>query len=528
MLRLVALSTLLSSLLSAAAYACGCFTPPDPTVPVVQAGEKILFAVKEGQVTAHVQVQYQGDAAEFGWLLPLPSVPTLELGIDELFTQLTLATQPKYRMVVVPDRSCNGGGSAGGSSSSGGAGGSGGSSGSVDAGSGGVVVVQDSVGPYDYAVLKADAKTEMLAWLAANHYFVPAGTDDSVAPYIHSGAFFLALKLRSGQSTGDLQPVVLRYASDVGMIPITLTSTGATENMGVQVWMLGQGRAIPRNYHHTVLNDAVVDWRSAGANYQDVIIRAAGEAPGKHTFVTEYAGTSALLRDRLAPAWRFGVQSELAAQPDASAFRQYLLTHGFTYGTTLQTIVERAGAFDAAARAQEVWDRVVTPTRNAQALLDASPVLTRLYTTISPTDMNRDPVFSFNPELPGVGFVHQAEMRVSCTGPYQESTAVLHTEQGWTVPFPAGRFAQPGIDLEAIPASLRIEVLDEEGPPAVVTDNTPMIAAATHLVVPPVGVVPQTQPAAGGRGFGCSITGAGVALLAAVLLLARASRSRAG
>ena len=101
----------------------------------------------------------------------------------------------------------------------------------------------------------------MLQWLNDNRYFVPVGTDDSVAPYIRPGAFFLALKLRPGKSAGDLQPVVLRYASDVGMIPITLTSTGASENMGVQVWMLGDGRAIPRNYHHTVLNDAVIDWR---------------------------------------------------------------------------------------------------------------------------------------------------------------------------------------------------------------------------------------------------------------------------
>src|SRR4051794_39605668 len=95
--------TLLSSaavlFCSQRAEACGCFTPPDPTVPVVQAGERILFAVQNGEVTAHVQVQYSGaSGAEFGWLLPLPSVPTLELGTDELFAQLTSTTQPRYRM----------------------------------------------------------------------------------------------------------------------------------------------------------------------------------------------------------------------------------------------------------------------------------------------------------------------------------------------------------------------------------------------------------------------------------------------
>src|SRR5262245_59985115 len=80
------------------ASACGCFTPPDPSVPIVQAGERILFSIDNGTVTAHIQIQYAGDAKDFGWLLPLPSVPApLQLGTDELFTTLISNTQPKYR-----------------------------------------------------------------------------------------------------------------------------------------------------------------------------------------------------------------------------------------------------------------------------------------------------------------------------------------------------------------------------------------------------------------------------------------------
>jgi hypothetical protein len=315
-LALSLLCSLAVVLWSQRSEACGCFTPPDPTVPIVQAGERILFAVQNGEVTAHIQVQYSGaSGAEFGWLLPLPSVPTLELGTDELFAQLTFTTQPRYQMNTVLGPDCRPvfatGGAAGG-----GTGGFADAGTSVGADGGAVInplVVQDSVGPYDYAVLRADSKTAMLEWLTQNRYFVPVGTDDSVAPYIRPGAFFLALKLRAGNTTGDLLPVVLRYSSDLGVIPITLTSTGATENMGVQVWMLGTGRAIPRNYNHTVINDAVIDWPSSGANYNDVIIRAVGEAPGKHTFVTEYAGPSSVMSNVLTSAGRFGTRAELAA-----------------------------------------------------------------------------------------------------------------------------------------------------------------------------------------------------------------------
>src|SRR5262245_5769004 len=197
------------------AQACGCFVPPDPSVPVVQAGERIAFAMEGGQVTAHVQIQYAGTASEFGWLLPLPSVPTLELGTDELFAQLTNTTQPKYKLNRVYEGNCSfdpskfrGGGI--GAPQASGAGGDATNAPPADEKS--VLVVEDSIGPYDYAVLRADSKDEMLKWLNDNRYFVPAGTDSAVNPYIHPGAYFLALKLKSGSQAGDIQPVVLHYA----------------------------------------------------------------------------------------------------------------------------------------------------------------------------------------------------------------------------------------------------------------------------------------------------------------------------
>src|SRR4029077_11883840 len=115
---------------------------------------------------------------------------------------------------------------------------------------GGPVVEQASIGPYDFAVLKADDETALLTCLHDNRYFVPTGTMTAVQPYIHPGGYFLALKLAGGQTTGDIAPIVLHYASDLPMIPITSTSVGAVENMGILVWVLGEARAIPRNYYH--------------------------------------------------------------------------------------------------------------------------------------------------------------------------------------------------------------------------------------------------------------------------------------
>jgi hypothetical protein len=505
------------------AAACGCFTPPDPSVPVVQAGERIAFALQNGQVTAHIQIQYQGNATDFGWLLPLPSVPTLELGTDELFTQLTAQTQPKYKLNTVYNGNCSfgpngraGGGFAPGAPTANAT--QGPTDGTTDPSP---LVYQNSVGPYDYAVLKADSKDDMLNWLAQNRYFVPAGTDDTVAPYIHPGAFFLALKLKSGNSAGDIQPVVVHYASDLPMIPIVLTSVAAKPDMGIQVWMLGNGRAIPRNYYHTVINDAKLDWLNGAQNYNDVIIAATKEAEGRHTFVTEYAGTSIIMRNLLNSPGRFGSGTDLAAQPDEISFVQYLNSHGYAYTSQLtgtlahyipvpdtltQQGITAANFYQSISYwlgsyrqqnpsafvgyttdyrptqiASDILDRVVMPTLKAGALFDEAPYLTRLYTTLSPENMNKDPVFSYNASLPVYNNIHTGTLTYECSffGSDNPSTtpAIITTEEGWTVDFPSGTgplqsSSASGFSPPPGPYSERVEILGEEGAPQVVTDNS--------------------------------------------------------
>src|SRR5262249_21374216 len=162
------------------------------------------------------------------------------------------------------------------------------------------------------------------------------------------------------------QPVVVKYASDLPMIPITLTSVAAQPDMGIQVWLLGAGRAIPRNYAHTILDDAQIDWFNGARNYTDVVVRATREAAGRHTFVTEYAGPSNVMVGLLDPPGRFGTQAELAAQPTKDAFINYLYTHGYALGgsfpSPLAAILTGAGSYDGHALAAEVFERVVEPT----------------------------------------------------------------------------------------------------------------------------------------------------------------------
>ena len=561
------------------ADACGCFVPPDPTVPIVQAGERILFARENGIITSHVQVQYAGPAEEFGWLLPLPSIPEMELGTDETFAQLIAQTQPTYRL----DRQYNGdcpfdpfrnGGFGGGAGSPDSA-----SEGDDGGGDGTPLVLRDAIGPYDFAVLKADDKQDMLDWLDENGFFVPAGTDNAVDPYIRPGAYFLALKLLSGEDTGDLQPVVINYESDLPMIPIILTSVAADPDMGVQVWVLGEDRAIPRNYNHTKINDAALDWLNAGANYVDVVTDAVDEIEGHHSFITEYAGTSGVMVDILDYQGRFGNLGELATKDTVVDYVQYMNDTGFALFTNSQfgfspqyssqvlnvlqkhfpmpqALIDEEIApadyywniyyylvydreenpekyadldedFDPTLVTDELRERFVEPTLKAGELFRNNPYLSRMFTTLSPNEMTKDPVFSFSPDLPEVSNVHTGTLTYYCNlvaDPRLDNTpAILETEQGFELVFSDGTGESSIGALDAnnfyteidMPQSHFQEVLYEEGEAEVVIDNTKAIAKA---------LADARDGGSGGCSVGGKNNGAGALFLLLALVALRRKR----
>lgn len=544
---------------SSSAEACGCFAPPSPAEPVIQAGERILFAVDEGKVIAHIQIQYSGQAKDFGWLVPLPSVPVVKVGTNELFTALLETTAPSYTVRQTFSRLGCGSGSPL-------AFGCGAYAPVANRGVGGgpelepvkptPVVVRDSVGAFEYAVLKADDRTEMFTWLSDNRFFVPAGTQDAVGPYVHPGAYFLALKLKATATTGDITPIVLEYPAALPMIPLILTSVGATPDMGVQVWLLGSGRAIPRNFHHVVPNEAQLD-RVATDGYAKLLRAAIASAPNKHGFVTEYAGPSALMVGQVVPAPRFGTEEALASNTTPDSFVRALTNGGFVDGTTRafpvvvrqellkafpyppgfaaegvteqqfldaidfylgtyrQQHPEQFGAnytvaFDPVVLARAIFEQHVKPMRELEALFTRFPKLTRMVTILSPEDMTKDPVFSFSATLPDVKRDHETISEAGCGNPVVTTDEGIHFE---TTSFDGS----PGI--QTAPA-LRIETLSEEGPPTVVTDNRDAIQQALTPNAPPSGAAQQPATSSG-----CSVA-VDPALLGLALVLRSLRRRR--
>jgi hypothetical protein len=216
------------------ASACGGFFCT--TTPIDQSGERIIFTVNgDNTITAVVGIEYAGAAEDFSWLLPVPSVPTLDVADTISIDLLQQATTQQYTQ---PQNLCDGlydfmGGFGGG---------------------GGDGVITGNVGPYDYAILDEDDVDFIVDWLRTNGYQVTDPMIPLIAHYVAIDMLFLAMKLSQDAEVGDIQPVVLTYESVHPMIPLRLTAVASTPAMPVLVWIFGEAQYVPENYVHAAID----------------------------------------------------------------------------------------------------------------------------------------------------------------------------------------------------------------------------------------------------------------------------------
>jgi MYXO-CTERM domain-containing protein len=199
------------------------------------------------------------------------------------------------------------------------------------------------------------------------------------------------------------------------------------------------GRAIPENYNHVKLNLAAIDWISRGSNYRDVVARAADEGSG-NAFTTEFSGPADIFRGQIDPGFdlsqleraedvntligatsnrNLGTMSEVAGILLEAIGSENLSNAGITEDQFLQCPLCFQGRFpnipvDGMAAADAIRERVTEPLTELQSLADRFSDVTRLYTLISPEEMNLDPIFSYRDDLPDVSNVHQATIVRDC------------------------------------------------------------------------------------------------------------------
>lgn len=495
---------------TSAAKACGGFFC-SLQQPVDQAAERILFTKEGDEMVTHVQIQYTGPSENFSWILPVPSVPELGVGSDILFQNLRNTTRPQFSINVTTEGECRSRGniffgpvptSADVAQS-------------VRAESASVEILsQENVGPFETVVLQGDDPATVKQWLIDNGYDVPPDVDPLLTPYIENKMPLLALKLQKGRNDGDLQPITMRYKAEQPMIPIQLTAVAATEDMDIQVWVLGEKRAIPLNYPHVKINESRVDWLNGGQNYRSLVTEAMNEAGGQG-FVTEYAGnsniidTSQILPEGFQPErlrllsrpLEFARMAQLlfdqlpgqnqerylsfieryiakpteASNIDDESFYNNLYAHSELFNRAEITV-------NTAAAIQELEETFVQPGQEIKKLFQKHGYLTALYTTLSPAEMTRDPIFDFRSGMTEVSAQRMATGIRRCHGGvyFNEAPIDITTPGGLQYAFQPPTENSPNLtnNPTQLPAAAVIETLSVDQEPIVLRDETARINTA--------------------------------------------------
>jgi MYXO-CTERM domain-containing protein len=428
------------------AQACGgtfCDAALPTSMPVDQTGETILFALDNGYVEAHVQIDYDGgDANEFAWLVPVPEIPEVEVGSWRLVQAVLDGTRPVYgveNLSVCEDSSADSGVAFLSRPDGGG----------TSTGEDPVVVAESVVGAFQYAILQGGTAETVTQWLLDNGYTVEEEAPTILDDYITEGHVFVAFRLRHGQGVEDIHPVVIRYPGSEPCIPIRLTRVAAKEDMDIRAIFLGEARAVPTNYRGVLLNRTRLDWPNFGPNYRELVTMAvdAPMADGR-AFVTEYAGTTAVIDGSPldtsmldASVFETGLVVDVIETLEAmgvmlcddeqclwlhelapSLVHEFLPVpegvdeHAFYSCLSCYAGLIDAAAWDATAFAAAFQERIVAPMQHGQELLATWPYVTRLYTTISPHEMTMDPMFAENDTLADVPSRYGAERQQECCG----------------------------------------------------------------------------------------------------------------
>jgi hypothetical protein len=558
--------------------------------PVNQAAERIVFSFDRAQkqVTAVVEIQYQGPSEKFAWVLPVRGVPQVGVSTSALLDRLQAVTNPTYSIQRSWGDRCN----------SGGTGGNGGSFGlpppAVAPGQGGasnpnvMVLASGSVGPYNYDVIKiepanSDPAEVAIQWLKTNGYDVGQLGPDVLRPYLRDGLNLIAFRLQKNREAGAIRPVMLTYTDDQPMIPIRPTAVAANDDMGILVWVLSAGRAVPTNFKTLEINEAVLDWFNPNMVYNDVVNAAADQAGGQG-FVTELAtsmpasiGNSIYPEasqvdqfrrsaDGLAPAELVvqlvqsfsvfsggggfggpfapgtggqvaldgvadvlakhlhlpaGVKVEDVLASPRCYFKNYRMQGAFYCdGKPLPPEIDLTG-FDRIQFLTDVEALVIGPMEKTVALFRAQRYLTRLYTTMSPRDMTLDPEFDINSSLKDVSNAHSLALKYldTCFGDPSGRWEAT-LESGHKV---LGRDSQWPYTVKSprMPANLRVTQLGVSGAGAIVQDNSAMISGLLAAAAPP-----PEKSGSSGCSLGGGSVGSGLIVLAGAALALVSRRRR--
>jgi hypothetical protein len=214
--------------------------------------QKAILVYDAGREDLILQVKYEGPVDEFGWLIPVPNLPTVSKGSMKCFYELSQYTQRHFEWGHQSS------GTRGMPMSL--------SAGEADKPEPPVKVIETkTVGAYEVAVLSTKDSSALAKWLDANQFYFPSNKTDVLDAYVKQQWYFVAVKIDLGKSdgfklvtespkgqeastskystelkklaNGELNPLQISFASDRCVFPLKISSINGRPSE-VQVYVL--------------------------------------------------------------------------------------------------------------------------------------------------------------------------------------------------------------------------------------------------------------------------------------------------
>ena len=282
----VALTTalsLLAALPAARARACGgCFAPSGQASPVVAHRMAVLLA--EDRMVLWDQFEYEGDPSEFVWVLPVMGSEEVELELseDDFFQQLSSMTQVQLSGPFLGGGGSGRAGFACGASAA--------LSSELPGQSPVTVYREETVGPYQTAVIGSEDPDALVSWLVERGYQVGDEMLPIIAYYVRHGSNFLALRIAPDARQKRIQPVRVTCPVGSDTLPLRMVTAGVRSSVALELFVFGDRRYEAANFVHVEVDRGEVTYSTETGtyNYDQLASTALAQRAGE-VWLTEFA-----------------------------------------------------------------------------------------------------------------------------------------------------------------------------------------------------------------------------------------------
>lgn len=237
----------------------GMIVPPD-YYPVYETRQKAFIIYEDNHEDLVVSISFDGEAYDFGWIIPLPNQPDISKVDYSIFRKLSEETEPKQNIldkIKGEDYYYNN------------------ISGlemvaSEDYGeekSTVQVIEEDSIGIFDYAVLKAEEPEDLKEWMEENDYNLPvADLDDEY--WIYEDNDYSDLPQTQEEAWSDALPIIQDYIDSDWYFVTVKISNKFEDSSGVES-QLEEGAVDPLRFSFET-TDMIYPMKLTGLSKQSI------------------------------------------------------------------------------------------------------------------------------------------------------------------------------------------------------------------------------------------------------------------